>query len=121
MTKKEYLEKIACEKVDEEKVAKVEEVYGNQLPKILKQIVSHAESTEFLDDGGRILALNEILDATKDLHVDFQEKNMIPMVDCGENDFIVYHFNDAIWSKFNIIEECVFKKKNTLNEVLGIV
>ena len=41
----------------------------------------------------------------------------IPLIDCGENDFIVYHFVDKIWSKFNIIDETVFKK-NSLKELL---
>lgn len=43
---------------------------------------------------------------------------MIPVIDCGENDFIVYHTAEGNWSKFNIIEECVFKKRATLGELL---
>ena len=53
-----------------------------------------------------------------DLHVSFRDKEIIPLIDCGENDFIVYHFMDKIWSKFNIIDETVFKKKNSLEELL---
>ena len=43
---------------------------------------------------------------------------MIPLADCGENDFIVYHFTDGSWSKFNIIDETEFKKRNALDEIL---
>ena len=39
-------------------------------------------------------------------------------MDCGENDFIVYHFKENYWSKFNIIDEVEFGKKETLREVL---
>lgn len=45
------------------------------------------------------------------MHIAFKDKGIIPLVDCGENDFIVYHFKAKIWSKFNIIDETVFQKK----------
>ena len=43
---------------------------------------------------------------------------MIPLIDCSDNDFIVYHFDSKTWSKFNIIDECVFKEKESLDELL---
>ncbi len=49
-----------------------------------------------------------------DLHVSFKDKEIIPLIDCGENDFIVYHFMDKIWSKFNIIDETVLRRRTAL-------
>ena len=66
----------------------------------------------------RILSYKEILNAEYDLHVDFKTKQMIPLADCGDNDFVVYHFDTHEWSKFNIIDEVTFKKRKTLAEVL---
>lgn len=118
MNKIEYLERVQDCEIDVKKVEKIQEVYKTELPDDLKRIISTSEETIFLDEEGRILSFSEIVDAETDLHVDFKNKGIIPIVDCGENDFIVYHFNDDFWSRFNIIDETVFKKKDSLVEVL---
>ena len=111
MTKREYLEQISQREEDGAKVGKIASVYGEDLPEIVKKIVSNNEEPVFFDDGVRVLSLKEIIDAESDLHVEFAAKGMIPLADCGENDFIVYHLNDKKWSKFNITDEVLFKKK----------
>ncbi len=118
MTGKEYLSSLAGIKPDQKKADRVASLYTSNLPQIIQKIISRAKEPVFLDDGSRVLAYDEIVDAEKDLHVAFKERGMIPLVDCGENDFIVYHFEDRIWSKFNIIDETVFKKKKGLEELL---
>lgn len=118
MTKQEYLEKVLRTVIDDVKVSKVQKVYGCKLPEIIQKIVSTNDETIFFDDDTRILSLNEIIDAEKDLHVDFISKKIIPLADFGENDFIVYHFDDNIWSKFNIVDETMFKKRHDLSELL---
>lgn len=118
MTKSEYIKTLPSVKLDEKKITKIENVYDTVFPEVVKKIISSAEETVFFDDDYRILSVAEIADAKNDLHVDFKSKGIIPLVDCGENDFIVYHFNDDIWSKFNIIDETVFKKKATLEDLL---
>lgn len=118
MTKKEYLESVLKSNIDDSKVGKVESLYGRKMPDIIRRIVSNNDEAEFFDDGIRFLSLNEILDAETDLHINFSALGMIPIADCGENDFIVYHFKDHTWSKFNIIDETVFKKKADLLELL---
>lgn len=118
MTGKEYLSSLAGTELDKEKTDKVASIYADDLPEIILKIVSNAQESIFLDDGGRVLSYDEIADAEKDLHIAFKERGIIPLVDCGENDFIVYHFEDGIWSKLNIVDETVFKKKNSLEEFL---
>lgn len=118
MDKKEYLAKLEAVSIDAKKVEKIGELYSVDLPEILQKIISFAKETVFFDDGSRILSYDEIVDAEKDLHIEFKRKGIIPVADCGENDFIVYHYNDSIWSKFNIIDESVFKKKKTIEELL---
>ena len=115
MTIKDYLaEVIKCEVIDA-KVAEIKKVYNKELPDIIKQIVSYSEESVFFDNEWRTLSFSEIVEAEKDLHVDFVKLGIIPVIDCGENDFIVYHFDDGVWSKFNIIDECSFKKKEELS------
>lgn len=118
MTKKEYVDWLLAKKIDEMKVGKIQDIYGTELPDVVKKIISNNDESIFFDDDYRILSYQEVIDAKMDLHVDFKDKGIIPLVDCGENDFIVYHFNDGIWSKFNIVDETVFKKKNTIEELL---
>lgn len=118
MTKKEYVESLTKMNIDSSKVAKIEKLYGVSFPNIVKKIISNADKTIFFDDDYRVISLNELEEAEKDLHIEFRKKGIIPLVDCGENDFIVYHFNDDFWSKFNIIDETVFKKKNSIDELL---
>lgn len=118
MTKKEYLEKISEKEINAEKVDKIQKAYGSAFSKMVQKIISNSEETVFFDDGYRILSYNEIFNAENELHVDFKNKGILPIADCGENDFIVYHFLDGIWSKFNIIDETVFKKKDGLDGLL---
>lgn len=118
MTKKEYLQKLSKVKVDEEKVLKVNAIYHTELPEILQKIISDNDETIFFDDAGRVISLEEMVEAEQDLHIDFKGKGIIPLIDCGENDFIVYHFRAKLWSKFNIIDETVFQKRESLEELL---
>ena len=118
MTKREYLEKVNNQIVDNKKVSKISAVYGTEIPEIIQRIVSGNSKSIFFEDGTRIISYYEMLSAKEDLHIDFEQLKMIPVADCGENDFIVFHFSTGKWSKYNIIEEIVFKRKDTLGELL---
>lgn len=118
MTGKEYLNSLSGVQVDREKTDKIASLFTGDLPDIVLRMISNAKEPVFLDDGSRVLSFNEIADAETDLHVAFRDQGMIPLVDRGENNFIVYHFLDKIWSKFNIVDETVFGKKDSLAELL---
>ncbi len=118
MTKKEYFNIISNIETDKSKIERIETLYNRKLPDQLQKIISNSSETVFLDDNTRILSFDEIADAETDLHISFSKKGMIPVADCGENDFIVYHFDDADWSKFNIVDESIFKRKASLDELL---
>lgn len=118
MKKNEYLNSLEFVAIDAKKIEKIQRTYSVDLPEVIRKMITVANKPLFFDDGTRMLSFEEIVDAEKDLHVAFKEKGIIPLVDCGENDFIVYHFRDRIWSKFNIVDETVFKKKNKLEELL---
>lgn len=113
-----YLEQLNEVAIDSEKVEKIQKIYKTKLPTIMEEIISRAAETVFLNNDCRMLSVEEIEDAEEDLHVDFKEKCIIPVADCGENDFVVYHFRDDYWSKFNIIEEIEFDKSDDLKDIL---
>ena len=118
MNRKEYVDYISTKKIDDKLVKEIIDKYDFDLPEIVKLIVSNAKDTLFFDDEYRVLSFDEIIDAEKDLHVSFSEKKIIPLFDCGENDFIVYNSAEGIWSKFNIVDETFFKKKEKLSDLL---
>lgn len=117
MTNREYLERIEELQIDNAKVSKIEGLYGTEVPEIVKRIISNNDKTIFLEEC-RVLSLAEIADAETDLHVDFKGKQILPLFDCMDNDFIVYHYGTGKWSLFNIVDECVFKMRNSLAELL---
>lgn len=119
MTIKEYLDKIKDLKIDEIKVNLIEKKYSDDLPKNVKRLISNCDKTIFFDSDDilRLLSFPEIMNAEKDLHVGFNSRSIIPLFDCGDNDFIVYNYKEANWAKFNIVDEVVFKTKCNLEEM----
>lgn len=119
MTGQEYIDIISKKEIVKSKITLIEDLYETKLPELVQKIVSNIDGNPiFLNDEIRILSITEIINAESDLHVDFKKKGIIPLFDCGNNDFITYHFKDKIWSKFNIIDEVSFKKKSNINELL---
>lgn len=118
MKRAEYLEKIQGTEINTEVVTKIETLYGYPLPLCIQKMVSYSEAGIFFDDGYRTLSVAEILEAEHDLHVDFISQHMIPVIDCSENDFVVYLFCDKVWSKFNIVDECFFKRRTSLHDLM---
>lgn len=114
----EYLKLVENMKIDSDKVETVQNVYEAKLPELLQKIVSNAEEPAFLDNDVRTLTYKEILNAEQDLHVDFKSNRIIPVADCGDNDFAVYYLDKCKWSRFNIIDETAFKERTTLEDVL---
>lgn len=117
MTRREYLAKLENVSINDDVVRCVEAVYGYALPTVVKQMLSFSKESVFFDDEFRTLSLAEVLDAQADLHVDFKALGLVPVADCDENDFIVYHMGDDSWSKYNIVDETVFKKRPQLKDL----
>lgn len=119
MTKKEYLTKLNARPVNESLVSQLEMKYNCVFPEIFAKIISNSTESVFFDDGSRILSVTEIMNADDDLHIPFTNLGIVPFVDCGENDFIVFHVKDGVYSIFNIVEECFFRRKENLTELFS--
>ena len=118
MTKRDYLSHLETVAIDKAKVSQLEKKYDCIFPQRIAKIISSASETIFFDDDGRILSFNEMIDAENDLHTEFVKLGLLPLVDCGENDFIVFHVKDDAYSVFNIIEACDFRRKDSLEALL---
>jgi len=118
MTKKEYMQEISNIAIKSKKVDKLHFLYSFALPNVIERIVSFSKNSVFFDDNTRVLSFDEIITAQRDLQIDFADRGLIPLFDCGDNDFIVYNFKECFWAMFNIVDETVFKKRNSIEEVL---
>ena len=116
MTGNDFLQQLKHTEINESSVKTIEIKYNCRLPMFIQEIISASQECIFLDNDWRILSVKEILDAPEDLHVDFVELRILPLIDTGENNFIVYCLEKEDWSKFNIIDECFFKNKRTLDD-----
>ena len=117
ISKTTYLKDIENVEINDRNVSKIKAVYG-EIPLIVQKIISYSSSSVFLDNGCKQLSISEIIDADKDLGVDFSKLKMIPLFDCGENDFIVYNLKSNSWSKYNTNDNSVFKKSSSLKDLL---
>jgi hypothetical protein len=96
-------------------------MYKVQLPEAVKRVVSIIGSnTLFYEDKDilRSLSESEVLNATKDLSVDFVGKSLLPLFDIGDNDFIVYDLSEKCWYLFDIVDEVKFKKSEDISGYL---
>lgn len=117
MNTKEFFLGLNDVQVNSSLVDSIENLYGCVIPDIIRKAVSLTTETIFFDDNTRLMSNSEILEAEKDLHVEFVKKGILPFIDCGDNDFIVYHFTKNKWSKYNIIDDVSFKIKDSLLEL----
>lgn len=118
MTSKQYVLGIISTKENKDKIEKLETLYKTSFPDVIKKIISAADEPQFFDDDSRMMSFDEMIDAENDLHIEFSKLGIFPIIDCGENDFIVYHTKSKSWSKFNINEEITYDTKNTLEELI---
>ena len=107
------------DQVERGKVEQLERQYGFPFPEIVAKVISRAAESIFFDDDGTILSFDEMVDAEADLHVSFSKLGLFSRADTGENDFIVYHAEDGSYSLFNIVDECAFRKRDSLDAMLG--
>lgn len=109
----EYLAEIASVSPDAEISAKLNNYYAAEVPNSVVKIISGKRNGGFFDsdDTCRLLSLDEILNAESELKVDFRGLGLIPLLDCGDNNFICYCLPERNWAKFNIIDSSVFARK----------
>ncbi len=106
----DFFQKIKNQKIDESKVEQVLEVYGGKLSEEAQRIVSICgdDSLEFKDCKFRLLSLDEILNAEDVFDVFFLEYSLIPFVDCGDGNLIVYDIDNSYWTMYRICTQCDF-------------
>jgi hypothetical protein len=117
---KEVVTKTNQSQSDSDFTNKVEKLYKVSLTDEVKKILSMDREVIFFDDLPilRKLSMDEVLNATQELSVDFIGKHLLPLLDIGDNDYIVFDVAESFWYKFNIVDEIKFSKAGTLQEYL---
>ena len=115
----EFINDINNVSLDSEIDAKIKSVYGASVPDYVLQILSARPQGEFFDsdDVCRIMSVDEILNASKELEVDFVAAEKIPVFDVGDNCFVCYDLKANVWLKYNIVDMTSYGRKATLNEM----
>lgn len=118
MTKEEFLKKINNAVINENNVRKIETKYKCVLPDSIKRILSVSEKQLFFGEEKRLLSFDEIENASEQLHVDFIKRNLIPIIDAYENDFISFNYKTNKWCYFNVNDNSVFYENKDLEAIL---
>lgn len=103
--------------IDPNKVQRIEAKYECVLPEEIKHLLSCDETDRF-DNGCRILSYEEVLDADLDLGIDFPSLKIVPIIDTYDNDFIAFDLMNKLWIKINIVDEVIFDRQPSLQELL---
>jgi hypothetical protein len=102
---------------EKESLQKLEEVYGKTIPAELIDAYS-ITGGGFLQindlDSWLLYGPDEVLHAPRELHVDFVRLEILPIIDCKDNDFICYDFKKTKYLYFNILDEAVFGGSKSL-------
>ena len=90
---------------------------NKDLPKELVDLLNNSQNYNLKEK--RILSVDEILDTNNDLQVDFVSLQLIPLIDCFDNDYICYDLENESWTMFNIVEEIKFKQTKNLVDLIN--
>lgn len=118
MNSLEYLMAIENSSIDIAKKTKFEECYGIKLSDSLAKIVTFANDSIFIAEERRVLSFDEIININKDCDNVFISKRIIPVIDCYDNEFIVFAADDSIWAKFSLSDNAMYKKRENLSELI---
>ncbi len=111
MTRKEFIESLKSAQISSDVSLKVLNVYSNA-PDIILKILSLFQAPELFDENeSRTLSINEVLHAEEINDVPFRSKDLIPIVDLGNNDYIVYNTAQGSWYLYNTVDEILFDKE----------
>lgn len=118
MTREEFISELKNIEPNQETAQRLNYVYQMVVPTEIVKILSFYDSPEFFDENeSRTLYLKEVINAEEENDVPFKSAKLVPIVDLGDNDFIVYDGNKKIWCVYNIIDEILFSEGQSFEEV----
>ncbi len=114
----EYLDKINNAIIDDKRKKEIEDIYRCNIPEAVAKVISLAGSVDFFDEEKRALSYDEIKDGNNTLDYHSTTLKLIPLIDSYDCTYIVYLVDEDKWGKYSSIDKDVFKRRNTLEELL---
>lgn len=113
--KKNKRSKITSPKDWDAEREKIETIYGATMSAEIVDLYN-TTSGGFLGVGEfstwQIFSPVEIIDASRELNVDFIKHALIPLIDCMDNDLICFDSRNGNYVMFNVVDEETFSEKN---------
>lgn len=93
--------------------------YGVSFPESIGRILAVLPQGGFLegDDFCRVMSSSEIVSANETLHTDFVGKKLLPILDLGENIFVVFDSSRQEFGRFSLNDDLVYWRSKKLNEI----
>lgn len=112
----DFLKQAAQAEKNPETVAQLENLYGEPITGLARNIFSWVNIELFFEDRyfAKLLSMQEILDASDDMNVDFLAQKIIPLIDTGDNDYISYRVAEGDWCRYNIVDELTYDIKTNI-------
>lgn len=94
--------------------------YSVSFPESIGKILSVLPHGGFLEGEGlcRVMSSSEIVSANETLHLDFVGKKLLPILDLGDNIFVVFDISRKDYGRFSLNDELVYWRSENLNEIL---
>lgn len=118
MKKQDFINKLIEMKINDKIVELVEKKYLCKLNDEVKRVLSFEDINFSINDESRLLSSDDILNADKKYDYEFTKKHLIPLMDCSDNDLLVYDVEKKQYSKFNIVDKLLFKDKKSISECI---
>lgn len=118
MEKLDFLSKCKEVKLDNQRIREIESFYGVSIPDYVRKHVSYVSDPIFIDETDvKIMYYEEIL-ANGLVDFDFRGLKMIPLIDKGDLDYIVYNFEKGNYQVFNLSDEDYYLESNQIEKLL---
>lgn len=98
----------------------LEKKYNITIAGQLKEILLFCENDPIhFYEQRRLLSIDEILNYNLELQI--EDKNIIPLVDCYDNDFLIYDVESKTFMFCYIVDGIKYDKLNDINEFIELL
>lgn len=66
----------------------------------------------------RFLEIDEVENASQELNVDFVGKKLLPLIDCFDNNYLVFNVEKKSFMMINIVDEVLFPISSQMDDFL---
>lgn len=120
MTKQDFIAAVQEAAPNASLIGAIERKYNVSFPESIAKILSVLPQGGFLagSDLCRVMSTSEIILANETLHTDFVGKKLLPMLDLGDNIFVVFDSNRQVFGRFSLNDDLVYRCEEKLSDII---